>query len=235
MSDHKPHRAYIQQWWLSNQGVPVGPYDEALILNGLRTGTIASETYACMVGGQTWKRLHEWPAFAGACATTYSPPGPSPTSVPAGRREPASRPAQQAGKPVAGHQPPPPARGVPVDTQSPAATGQADQELAELIGLNSQTTSSRKSTGHSSRAPGIWHYIALIIALFISRTACREGCRQKPQPNRQPASSQQWRPDAVAPRPVGKREAAAPGGSKYDGPGDINYDALMPPNAQEPY
>jgi hypothetical protein len=111
--------------------------------------------------------------------------------------------------------------------------------LAELIGLNSQTTSSRTRTARSKKSPGAWqhigHYIALIITLFISRMACREGCRQKPQPNRQPASSQQWRPDVVAPRPVGKREAAAPGGSKYDGPGDINYDALMPRNAQEPY
>jgi hypothetical protein len=67
-----------QQWWLSNQGKPTGPHSEAFLLAGLKTGTISPQTYVCSVGGQEWKRLSEWPAFASACSVAAAPPPPPP-------------------------------------------------------------------------------------------------------------------------------------------------------------
>ena len=56
-----------QQWWLSIHGKPDGPHSKAYILAELKTGAISPQTYACQVGGQEWKYLSEWPAFASAC------------------------------------------------------------------------------------------------------------------------------------------------------------------------
>jgi hypothetical protein len=78
-----------QQWWLSNQGTPAGPYGEAFLLAGIKTGTISPQTHVCPIGGQEWKRLSQWPAFASACpvaAASPPPPGlpPLPTAPKSG-------------------------------------------------------------------------------------------------------------------------------------------------------
>jgi Zn-dependent protease with chaperone function len=67
-----------QRWWLSKQGQSTGPYDAQFILDGLRTGKIPPDTYACLVGGKTWKRLNDSVTFAAACppSTTISPGAP---------------------------------------------------------------------------------------------------------------------------------------------------------------
>lgn len=64
------------QWWLSEQGKTSGPYSEAYILTGLKTQTLSSQTFACPVGGQEWKRLCEWPQFVAACPLAAPPPFP---------------------------------------------------------------------------------------------------------------------------------------------------------------
>jgi hypothetical protein len=64
--------AQHQQWWLSNQGTPRGPYNESYILAGVKSGTIPIETLACPVGGQAWKHLYEWPPFSGAVPATLA-------------------------------------------------------------------------------------------------------------------------------------------------------------------
>lgn len=76
MSTDQPSSGQGQQWWLSKQGTPRGPYDVPFILDGLLTGNIPAQTHACPVGGQTWKRLSEWPVFA----TAFPPPPPPGTS-----------------------------------------------------------------------------------------------------------------------------------------------------------
>ena len=72
-----------QQWWLSNQGAPAGPHSEAFLLVGLKTGAVSPETLACPVGGQEWKRLCEWPAFATTCAMVPPPVPPQMQPIPA--------------------------------------------------------------------------------------------------------------------------------------------------------
>ena len=63
-------------WWLSNQGAQVGPYSEAYIVAGVKTGIISTETCACPVNTQEWKPLYNWPAFTSVCTTVISPPPP---------------------------------------------------------------------------------------------------------------------------------------------------------------
>ena len=79
MSSSSQHVGGGRQWWLSQKGEPKGPYDEAFVLDGLRTGKIPPRTHAFPVGGQTWKRLGEWPEFASTCsaAISFSPPEPA--------------------------------------------------------------------------------------------------------------------------------------------------------------
>ena len=73
MNNQSSQGGQKQQWWLSKQGKPVGPYDATFILEGLRSDKIPPETFACLVGGQTWKRLNESATFAGACPVATAP------------------------------------------------------------------------------------------------------------------------------------------------------------------
>lgn len=84
-----------QQWWLSEQGKVTGPRSETYIQTAVRTGALPSQTYACPVGGQEWKRLLEWPMFATTCTKaamlvaeshpTAPPPPPQPVAAKAVR------------------------------------------------------------------------------------------------------------------------------------------------------
>ncbi len=65
-------------WWLCSQGPPTGPHSPAYILAGLKTGVISPQTNACPVGGEEWKRLCYWSAFAATCAVM---PHPQATNV----------------------------------------------------------------------------------------------------------------------------------------------------------
>jgi hypothetical protein len=78
MSNPNPQGGLKQQWWLSKQGKPVGPYDATFIMDGLRAGKISPDTFACLVGGSTWKKLNESKTFAAACPATSSAPATAP-------------------------------------------------------------------------------------------------------------------------------------------------------------
>lgn len=82
MSDSTQHATSSgPEWWLLNQGTPEGPYGEAYVIAGLRTGVIFPQTQACPAGAQEWKPLGEWPAFASVCATLPPPLPPSDSAV----------------------------------------------------------------------------------------------------------------------------------------------------------
>jgi Zn-dependent protease with chaperone function len=74
-----------QRWWLSKKGTPAGPYDANFILDGLRTGKIPPDTFACLVGGKTWKRLNESNTFAAACPAMPAASPAVPLQPPAGQ------------------------------------------------------------------------------------------------------------------------------------------------------
>lgn len=62
-----------RQWWFSEHGQSKGPYDAQFIVDGLHAGRIPPDTYACLVGGKTWKRLCDSATFAAACPATAAP------------------------------------------------------------------------------------------------------------------------------------------------------------------
>jgi hypothetical protein len=61
------------EWWLSDGERPTGPHNEAFLLAGIQRGAISPHAYTCPVGGQEWKLLCDWPAFARACAVAAIP------------------------------------------------------------------------------------------------------------------------------------------------------------------
>lgn len=83
MEQEKPRSSgNASQWWLSTEGKAEGPFTESYILAGLKTDTIPPDAHACPVGGQEWKSVAVWPAFADAIVPTAfaSPPVPPPRS-----------------------------------------------------------------------------------------------------------------------------------------------------------
>jgi len=58
-------------WWLSNQGAPAGPYSEAYVLAGLKTGAISPQVQACPANGHEWRHLAQWPQFAAFCPPAW--------------------------------------------------------------------------------------------------------------------------------------------------------------------
>lgn len=48
------------QWWLQTNGSPAGPYSQAYVVLRLQSGTLSSETLACLDGGSDWRPLGEW-------------------------------------------------------------------------------------------------------------------------------------------------------------------------------
>lgn len=70
-------------WWLSHNGTSTGPYDDAHILRGIKTGAISPLNFVCPVGETQWKPLTKWPQFAELiCVTAESPPPPLNNSLP---------------------------------------------------------------------------------------------------------------------------------------------------------
>jgi hypothetical protein len=62
------------RWWLSTDGVSQGPYNHAYIVACLKTGQFGGTTLVCPEGGQQWKPIVEWPAFAVVLAHSSTPP-----------------------------------------------------------------------------------------------------------------------------------------------------------------
>lgn len=67
-------------WWLSTSGETEGPYGEAAIVQALQAGQVSPQAFACPHGGQEWRVITEWPAFAATFAP-QSPLGPGTASV----------------------------------------------------------------------------------------------------------------------------------------------------------
>lgn len=95
MNTNPPKNVGGQRWWLSKQGQSTGPYDAQFILDGLRTGKIPPDTYACLEGGQTWKRLKDSVTFAAACppSTAAAAGIPQQPGGDAGQASPVARPS----------------------------------------------------------------------------------------------------------------------------------------------
>jgi hypothetical protein len=55
-------------WWLSDGNRSTGPHGESSLFAGIKRGQISPLAYACPVGGQEWRMVCEWSAFARACA-----------------------------------------------------------------------------------------------------------------------------------------------------------------------
>jgi len=62
------------KWWLAVDGETKGPYNQAYAVAMLKSAKIDGTTLACPEGGQQWKPLSDWPAFADAVGQTASPP-----------------------------------------------------------------------------------------------------------------------------------------------------------------
>src|ERR1019366_7066123 len=72
---HTPHPAKDgTRWWVHAGGLPTGPYATDELLFALCKGKIRPDTPACVVGGQEWRAVADWPIFATACATGLSFP-----------------------------------------------------------------------------------------------------------------------------------------------------------------
>lgn len=55
-------------WWLSDGNRSTGPHGESALFAGIKREEISPLSYACPVGGQEWRMVCEWSAFARACA-----------------------------------------------------------------------------------------------------------------------------------------------------------------------
>jgi hypothetical protein len=76
-SSEPPEAAPEQRWWLAIRGVAEGPYTAGYITVSLRTGSLAPDTQACLVGTQEWKPITNWDAF-GLSRSPLPPPVPPP-------------------------------------------------------------------------------------------------------------------------------------------------------------
>lgn len=74
----------VRQWWISTEGTAQGPYTEGYVIAALATRTIPASALACPVGGQAWKRVCEWPEFAGAALDLPQTDSVTPPPVAAG-------------------------------------------------------------------------------------------------------------------------------------------------------
>jgi hypothetical protein len=55
-------------WWVSDGSRSTGPHGESTLLADIKRGRISPLSYACPFGGQEWRMVCEWSAFARACA-----------------------------------------------------------------------------------------------------------------------------------------------------------------------
>lgn len=62
------------RWYINRSGGAEGPYDEAAVLDGARSGAVPRGALVCPEGGSEWVAVERLPAFAAAL-----PPSPSPS------------------------------------------------------------------------------------------------------------------------------------------------------------
>lgn len=74
----------VRQWWISTEGTAQGPYTEGYVIAALATRTIPASALACPVGAQGWKRVCEWPEFAGAALDLRQTDSATPSPVATG-------------------------------------------------------------------------------------------------------------------------------------------------------